>query len=382
MINGRGKASLGRLEKEQLKFFMEDWKELETPCLVLDVEKTASNIERMQAVCREHGVELRPHIKTHKMVEIAKMQLAAGAAGLTCAKISEAEALLPSGVKSIFVAHSIVDPLKGPRLKALSEKLDELYVGVTSAGQAHALEAVLAGVDLTLPVIMAINTGLLREGTRTQGEGVELANLIGEMPHLKLHGIYTHEGHAYKRADENREAVCREVLEQLLEMRKLIGNESLKIWPGCSVTGACMATLPGVDAVRPGSYVFGDLSLAVRAKTMDWDQVSLTVLATVIDMPEPGLALIDAGSKVFSSDKTPGGETAIAQDGRDIIISHLSEEHGFATGADVDGLQIGDKLTFVTAHVCPVLNLANEVVLLRDGRVDGRWAVEARGCVQ
>ncbi len=361
---------------------MEEWKKVETPCLVLDIEKTVANIERMQTICREHGVELRPHIKTHKMVEIAKMQLAAGAAGLTCAKISEAEALLPSGVKSVFVAHSIVDPLKGPRLKALSEKLDELFVGVTSAGQAQALEAVLAGVDLTLPVIMAIDTGLVREGTRTKEEGVALAKIIEDLPHLKLHGIYTHEGHAYKRAGEDRETVCREVLEQLLEIRKLIGNEDLKIWPGCSVTGACMATLLGVDAVRPGSYVFGDHSLAVRAKTMTWDQVSLTVLATVIDKPEAGLALIDAGSKVFSSDKTPEGQTAFAQDGRDIIISHFSEEHGFATGSDVDALQIGDKLTFVTAHVCPVLNLADKVVLLRDGRVDGRWAVEARGCSQ
>ena len=115
---------------------------------------------------------------------------------------------------------------------------------------------------------------------------------------------------------------------------------------------------------------------------MNLEQVSLTVLATVIDKPEPGMALIDAGSKVFSSDKTPDGTTAIAQDGRDVVISFFSEEHGFASGADVDALQIGDKLTFVVAHVCPVLNLANEVVLLRNGRVDGRWAIEARGCVQ
>src|SRR5947207_11186223 len=142
------------------------YENLPTPTLLLDKDRVQRNIARMQAVCDAHGVQLRPHIKTHKMVEVARMQLEAGAKGLVCAKIGEAEALLPSGVRSLFLAYSLVDPLQGPRLRALAEKLDELIVACTSVDQATALERVLASVDLRLPVLMAVDTGLHREGVR------------------------------------------------------------------------------------------------------------------------------------------------------------------------------------------------------------------------
>lgn len=360
---------------------MEDLNGLETPCVLLDVDKTQANIERMQKICDEHHVELRPHIKTHKMVGVAKMQLAAGAAGLTCAKIGEAEAMVPSGVKSIFIANSIADPLKAPRLKALSEQVDELFVAVTSERHAQVLEKVLAAADLTLPVMMAIDTGLHREGARSLEDGVRLAALIKTLPHMRLHGIYTHEGHAYKRPPAEREMVTNEVHQQIIAMRDKLDVE-VKLWPGCSVTAALMAKLPGVDAVRPGAYMFGDHALARRVPTMEWDDIALTVLATVVDRPEDGLALIDAGSKVFSSDKTPDGDTAFAADGRDIVVSMYSEEHGFLTGSDVDSLEVGDKVRFVVAHVCPVLNLTDEVVVIENGQISGTWPVEARGCVR
>lgn len=355
--------------------------ELPTPCVLVDREKMRDNIARMQKICDAHKVELRPHIKTHKMVAVAKEQLAAGAAGLTCAKIGEAEAMLASGVSSIFIAHSIVDPKQGPRLKAIAERVDELVLASTSEVQARALEAVLASVDLRLPVMMATDSGLRREGVRSLEMGKRLAAFIGTLPHLELVGIYTHEGHAYQRPAAEKEVVAREVINHLNDMRESI-DPSLKIWPGCSVTAAIMAAMPGVDAVRPGAYVFGDLSHSRRVKTMHWNQVALTILATVVDLPEPGLALIDAGSKVFSSDRTPAGETALAADGRQIVVSKFSEEHGHLTGADVGQLKIGEKLRFIPAHVCPVLNLTDEVQVIENVKLIDRWPVEARGCVR
>ncbi len=352
-----------------------------TPCILIEHEKMQANIDRMQQVCDRHHVELRPHIKTHKMVAVAKRQLQAGAAGLTCAKIGEAEAMLPSGVESIFIANSIVDPLQGPRLKAIAGQVRELILACTSEGQAVALEQVLAGVGLKLPVMLALDTGLCREGARSIEAGVQLAKVIHRLPHLELHGIYTHEGHSYGVASEKISECARDVLNRLLVLKKRI-DPGLRVWPGCSVTAAIMATMPGVDAVRPGAYVFGDLSLTHRVVTMEWAQVALTVLATVVDKPEPGMALIDAGSKVFSSDKTPNGQSACSLDGRRIAVTNLSEEHGFITGEDVDELKIGQKLRFVGAHVCPVLNLTDEVhVIHEDGRVDC-WPVEARGRVR
>src|SRR5579883_1290990 len=130
---------------------------LPTPSLLVDRDRLRRNIQRMQAACDAHQTELWPHIKTHKSAQIARMQLEAGAAGLVCAKIGEAEAMLPSGVRRLFIAYPLVDPLQGPRLRALADSLDELIVAVTSEEQAEALERVLAPVDLRLPVIVAVD---------------------------------------------------------------------------------------------------------------------------------------------------------------------------------------------------------------------------------
>jgi D-serine deaminase-like pyridoxal phosphate-dependent protein len=357
------------------------YEEIPTPTLLLDKDRLARNIERMQAVCDAHGVELWPHIKTHKMVEVARMQLAAGAKGLTCAKIGEAEAMLPSGVRSIFLAHSLVDPLQGPRLRALADQLDELIVACTSEGQAAALEDVLAAVDLSLPVMMAVDTGLGREGARGPEGAVRLADCIRRLPHLRLRGIYSHEGHAYGAASGASDACLGDVYDGLMTLRGRI-DPSLSVWPGCSVTAARMATRPGVNGVRPGTYVFGDLGLTVRQQVMDWDDIAVTVLATVIDRPQPGLALLDAGSKTFSGDKTPEGKSGSLYDRRDIHVTRCSEEHGWTTGGQVDELRIGERVRAVPAHICPVINLADDVTVIREGKVVDTWRVAARGKVR
>ena len=351
-----------------------------TPALLVDHGRLTRNVERMQSVCDASGVALWPHIKTHKMVEVARMQLAAGAQGLTCAKIGEAEALLPSGVRRVFLAHSLVDPLQAPRLRALADSLDELIVACTSEAQAEALERVLAAAELRLPVLMAVDTGLGREGARGPASAAGLAAAIGRQPHLCLRGVYTHEGHTYG-GGENADEELRAVHERLVAARDRI-DPSLSLWPGCSVTAARMAALGGVAAVRPGAYVFGDLNLTITNRVMDWEDVALTVLATVVDRPAPGLALVDAGSKTFSSDRTPDGTTGLLPGSPGARVTRCSEEHGWVTGPEADALAIGERVRFVPAHVCPVVNLADEVVVLRDGQAAETWRVAARGKVQ
>lgn len=363
--------------------------ELLTPVVLIDEPKMQANIEAMQKVCDDADTELRPHIKTHKMVEAVRRQLLAGAAGITCAKLSEAEALLPAFdekvARSVFIAHSLVDERKAPRLKALSESLDELLVACTSVHHAPVLERVLAAADIELPVMMAFDTGLGREGARSVEGAVELAKTIEAQPHLKLHGIYTHEGQMYGVSPEESDAAIAQIHEQLLEVRDAvqaaIGRDDLKLWPGCSVSAARLAAMPEVDAVRPGAYLFGDLALAETTKVMELEDVAISILATVVDKPEPGLALIDAGSKVFSSDKTRGGFTARAQDGRDIIVLKCNEEHGYLGGSQVDELEIGERLRFIPAHVCTVVNLTDQVTAVRGEEVLEQWKVNARGHV-
>jgi D-serine deaminase-like pyridoxal phosphate-dependent protein len=359
---------------------MPDHAALPTPAILVDRSKVAANLRRMQQVCDANGVELRPHMKTHKMVEVARQQVAGGARGLTCAKLGEAEAMLPSGVQEIFLAHSLADPGQAPRIAALAEKLRDLRVAVTSAAHLEGLTRVAAAVGRKLGVMMAVDTGLGREGVRSDGDAVRLAAQLARHPWLELRGLYCHEGHLYAAsAAEFRDAIeC--MVDRLDGIRKSI-DPGLAIWPGCSVTAHLVAALSNgrVQAVRPGAYVFGDLSLARTTGVMKWDEVAVQVLATVVDKPEPGLALIDAGSKTFSSDRTPQNIFGLAVDGRDLAVVRVNEEHGYVRGADVEKLQVGERVAFMPAHICTVINLTDAVTVTEGGKVVDSWRVTARG---
>jgi D-serine deaminase-like pyridoxal phosphate-dependent protein len=359
---------------------MADFPELPTPSVLVDRARMETNIRDMQAECSRHGVGLRPHIKTHKMVEVARRQLAAGAHGLTCAKLGEAEAMLPSGVRSLFVAHSLVDPQQASRIAALAEQLDDFRVAVTSEGQAEALMRVAAAAGRKLDVMMALDTGLGREGARDAAAASRIAVRLARSTQLELRGFYTHEGHFYGVAREQLEARAAELVDRLCAVRDAI-DPALAVWPGSSVSARLVARLGAgrVQAVRPGAYVFGDLALSKTTGIMPAASVALHVLATVVDRPESGLALIDAGSKTFSSDRTPEGISALATDGRDVAVVRVNEEHGYLRGSGVDALRIGERILLTPAHVCTVVNLTDEVIVTDGGRVAGRWRVDARG---
>lgn len=356
---------------------------LATPAVLVDRAKLAANIREMQALCDAHRVELRPHIKTHKMVAVAKQQLAAGARGLTCAKLGEAEAMLPSGARSIFVAHSMVDPGQATRIAALAEKLDDFRVAVTSEAHAEALVALAAKVGRKLGVMIAVDSGLGREGVRSVESASRIAARLARSPHVELRGFYTHEGHFYGIPREQLAARAAELIDRISALRDSI-DRSFAIWPGCSVSARLIVAASGgrVQAVRPGAYVFGDLSLTRTTGVMNPEAIALHVLATVVDKPEPGLALIDAGSKTFSSDKTADGISAMATDGRDLSVVRVNEEHGYLRGAAVDALRVGERIVFTPAHVCTTVNLTDSVVVTEDGKPVDTWRVEARGRTQ
>jgi len=352
--------------------------DLETPRVVVDLDRLEHNLRRQQEICDRHGVELWPHIKTHKLVNVARRQLALGAKGLTCAKIGEAEAMLASGVRRLFIAHSIVDPRNGPRLKALAGQLDQLILAATSVAQAQALEKVLAAVDLKVDILIAVDTGLGREGVRNEEKARALVETVRCEPHMNALGFYSHEGHTYSVAVEEQEAAFEAIHQKLDGIRNACAPE-LSIWPGCSVSAPVMATKPNVHAVRPGAYCFGDIALCVVSKTLRWEDAAVTVLSTVVDRPTPELALIDAGSKTFSGDKSRLGISGLeATEGR-LQVDRCNEEHGYVLGEGVDKLQVGDRLRFVPAHICPVLNLADDVVVVRGEEIVDIWPVEGRG---
>jgi D-serine deaminase-like pyridoxal phosphate-dependent protein len=355
--------------------------DLLTPTMLIDRDRLQGNIKRMQQVCDAHQTELWPHIKTHKMVEVARMQLTAGAKGLVCAKLSEAEAILPSGVQRIFIAHSLVDHRLAPRLSALGRAIDLLIVAATSYEQVQALGSLLEAARMRLQILVAVDTGLGREGTRSDDDTLRVVHYVQKHENMVLRGFYTHEGHTYGARPEETDACIDGVVQQLTALREKVG-EPLELWPGCSVTADRMAARQGVTAVRPGTYVFGDLSLTAKHDVMRWDDLAATVLTTVVDRPTKELALVDAGSKTLSGDKTAEGLSGSLFDRRYAHVTKCSEEHGWTTGADVDTLKIGERVRLVPAHICPAINLANEVKVISGDEVVDTWLVDARGCVQ
>lgn len=355
--------------------------DLASPGILVLQPQLEHNLAAMQSACHAAGIELRPHIKTHKLVPIARRQLELGARGLTCAKLGEAESMLPSGVREIFLAHSLVDLRQLDRIAALADQLDELRVAVTSEAHAEALITLAARLGRALPAMLALDSGLDREGARDLASAQRIAALLARSPHLDLAGFYTHEGQFYSSPNAQRPDGITAMLDRLGTIRDAI-DPSLPLWPGSSMTAAAIAATadPRVQALRPGAYVFGDLSLSTSTGVMPFGDVALQVLATVVDKPTADLALIDAGSKTFSSDRTAAGVSALAADGRDLAVVRVNEEHGYVRGTDVATLRLGDRIRFVPAHVCTVVNLTDEVTLIDAAdRIVATWPVDARG---
>ena len=352
-----------------------------TPALLVDEQRLDANLAAMQRHCTDNGYELRPHIKTHKSVHIAMRQLDVGAAGLTCAKLGEAEAMLPAFAgrpcRELFLAHSIADPGLAPRLEKVDEQLTDFVLAVTSEAHAPVLNEILRRAGFVAPVMMAVDSGLGREGARDSEGAVRLARLVESLSNMELRGLYTHEGHYYMGGNSLQEWHSA-LVQTKSAVQAATANEELKLWPGCSVTAARIRGLAGIDALRPGAYVFGDLFLSEITGAMSADCIALQVLTTVVDRPAPGLALLDCGSKTLSGDRTGEGVYARCEWGE---VRRVSEEHGFLTGALVDELSVGQRILLTPAHVCPVVNLADEMLLVRDGEIAETWRVDARGKV-
>lgn len=354
--------------------------DLPTPSILINVEALQRNIDRMQNICDLNSVELWPHIKTHKCGEIVKLQLKRGARGITCAKLGEAEALLPTGVRQIFIAHSLVDPRMRDRVRHLYDRLDRLVLAVTSLEQLRFVEALVLAAGIKCQVLVAYDTGLGREGARSLEDLKSIFEALDKSRCLEPLGIYTHEGHCYAASESQLNAVIDKVHRLLVEASESMGSPCL-VAPGCTASAATMAQKKGVDIVRPGAYVLGDLSTVYERKLMKWEDAACTVLSTVVDKPEPGLALLDAGSKTFSGDKTLGGESGRALHDPKVKVARVNEEHGYLRDFEEADLSIGDRLRFVPAHVCTTMNMGDIVYAISGDEVVSEWLIDARGKV-
>src|SRR5215210_2825588 len=279
-----------------------------TPYLLFDHAKMERNILKMADVARENGVALRPHVKTHKIPSIARQQVEAGAAGITVAKVSEAEVMADGGMEDIFIAYPLVTEAKIRRAVQLGERVARLVVGVDSLEGARRLSAV-AG-DSTLEVRLEVDTGLRRTGVLYDG-AVGLAEEIEGMRNLDLTGIYTYRGAVLggSKTLELEEAGLEEgrlmvsLADQMRE--RSIGVDEVSV--GSTPTAEYVAKVDGVTEIRPGTYVFYD-RMQARLGACSLDECAAVVVCTVVSRPTPDLIIIDGGSKTFATDVGPGAE--------------------------------------------------------------------------
>jgi D-serine deaminase-like pyridoxal phosphate-dependent protein len=359
---------------------------LDTPLIAVDLDLLQRNIAEMASLAASHGVALRPHAKTHKSPHIARLQLGAGAIGLTCAKLGEAEVLVEqAGVTDILIAYPIVGDIKMRRLLHLLERA-RVIVAVDTHQAAVALSQAISASDRTLDIYVEVNTGQDRAGARAGEEAVDLAVAVSRLPGLHLAGIMTHEGHAGFSGPDEIATVAQDAGQALVDTAERIRSQGVEVTHvsvGSTPASWFTPRVPGITEMRPGTYVFHDNN-AFRHGRVGPDRCAARVLSTVVSRPATDRAIIDAGSKALALDPSPShpGHGYIAGH-PGATIARLSEEHGVVTlSSDESEFDVGDRVEIIPNHICPAVNLTDELVIVRDGHVIDRWPVSARGKVR
>jgi D-serine deaminase-like pyridoxal phosphate-dependent protein len=345
--------------------------ELDTPVLTVDLDAVDRNLARMQAYCDEHGFALRPHIKTHKLPALAHAQVQAGAVGIACQKLGEAEVMAAAGLDDVLITFPLVGPAKAERFAALARERRMGTVG-DSAEVARSLSTALAHEGVEADFLVECDTGFGRTGVQSADEALELARLVSSLPGLRFAGLMTYptlpESGPWLRA-------ARERLEdEGLAVERVSGGGT----PGAFRTHE----VGEVTEVRVGTYVYGDRA-CVAAGVTPLEDCALRVRATVVSRPTPERAILDAGTKTLTSDPAGGAEPGTfgtLLEHPEARVYNLNEEHGYVDVSRCDPRPaVGDVVTIVPNHACGTTNMHDEVVAHRGGEIVAVWPILARG---
>jgi D-serine deaminase-like pyridoxal phosphate-dependent protein len=345
--------------------------QIETPAAVVDLDLLEGHIQRFQTYLDQHGIANRPHIKTHKIPAIAHMQVAAGAVGITCQKLGEAEVMADAGIQDIFLPYNILGETKLERLMQLAQRTRMSVTAdsdVTIRGLAKAAQR--AGV--TLPVLVEFDGGAARCGVQAPQAAADLARLIASAEGLRFGGLMTYPSNAH--TGEFVRATTALLAPDGIQVERVSGGGTANMWHAHEY--------PEVNEYRAGMYIFGDRKI-IGAGAMTVEECAFKVLTTVVSRPTTDRGILDGGSKTFSSD-------LLGLEGHGLILEYsearfysMSEEHGHVDfAACARKPVIGERVTVIVNHCCPVVNLFNQLVGVRDDTVDRIWPVAARGRIQ
>ena len=360
--------------------------ELDTPFVVVDLDVMECNLARMAAYCRERGLSLRPHSKTHKIPAIALRQMEAGAIGITVAKVGEAEVMFDAGIRDILIAYPIVTKQKARRTAELA-KAARISVSLDSEEAAHNLSASARELGVTIRVLVEIDTGFRRCGVQNENEAIALARIISDLGGLEFHGLMFYPGHMFASPEEQRMllAPVNERLDRTLDSFCRAGMHLSVVTGGSTPTAYLSHEFHGMTEIRPGMYIFNDRNLlGVGAARIE--DCALSVIATVVSTAVPGRVILDSGSKTLSSDGCiTGGKTGygLITGDPEAQLELMSEEHGHLNiTRSSRKYAIGDRVRIIPNHVCPTVNMHDEIYAARQGRVEEVWEVAGRGKVR
>src|SRR5438105_5602240 len=336
------------------------------------MDRVERNIARIQKACDDAGVANRPHIKTHKNPTIARMQIAAGAKGITCQKLGEAEIMVNAGIDDILISYNLLGEEKMARLGALQAKAN-MTVAADNAVVIAGLPQAASASGRPLSVVVECDTGRRRAGVETPAEAVALAREIAAVKGLTFAGFMLY-------PTETGWAEAQKLFDAALAGIRAHGLDATMVSTGGTPNLKNVGKLKGATEHRPGTYIYND-RMQVAAGVASWDECALNIYSTVVSRAGADRGILDAGSKTLTSD-TGGG-----LDGHGLILEHpdakiarFAEEHGFLHLARTNTRpNVGDVVRIVPNHVCVVVNMMDEVVMVRGDEIIGTLPVAARG---
>lgn len=356
--------------------------ELDTPALLIDLDKFEANIQTMAAYFTTVNAMLRPHVKTHKTPIIAHKQIAAGAIGVTCAKLGEAEAVIHAGIRDVLIANQIVSTQKIARLINLA-KHSEIMVAVDSAQNVQAISEAASAKGANVRMLVEVNIGMDRCGVEPGKPTLALADLIRQSPNVSFEGLMGYEGHTVTRTDRaERNAAARAAMQLLVDAKYYLEKHDVAVSimsGGGTGTFDITGSIPEITEVQAGSYVFMDSTYRNVEGVGERFECSLSVLATVVSRPALNRVIVDTGLKVLA--KEFGIPQPIGIEG--VEMTGLSEEHGKMQVSDENvSLHPGDKLEIQPSHCCTTVNLHDRYYGIRNDIVESVWEIAARGKAQ
>ena len=360
--------------------------ELETPALVIDLDIMERNLARAAAYARNHGLRLRPHTKTHKTPAIGRMQLDHGAAGLTVAKVGEAEVMLAADTPDLLVAYPVVGRSKLRRLMEVSRKA-RVTVALDSLFAAQQLSEAACEARTSVGVLAETDVGLGRVGVDPGAALLDLAKGIQRLPQLTFEGVAFYPGHIRAMDEHGKRALSdlAGVVQRISDDFRAAGIP-LRIVSGGSTPSLYYSHLvPGMNEIRPGTYVYNDLNTLVCG-ACGLEDCAASILVTVVSTARPGQMIVDGGSKTFSSDRLIGAtEVTFGRvvEAPGCAFVKMNEEHGYIDVHQAEErFSVGDRVHIIPNHICAAVNLHECVYGVRGEQVEQVWRVEGRGKLQ